>query len=290
MATGSDTLWEQFLKPVVGLFIDEAALRALRDSIDWETEGDRLANPTLIYPDYYKTKNFHGINGGYLTIDAAVTYDPITQYALLPNETWIRQSLIDTIVGQPRHILDLGCGTGSTTLMLKQAFPQADVIGLDLSPYMLVMAARKAKTANLEINWYNGQAEATSFANASFDLVTAALLFHEMPTTVSKAILHEAFRLLNPGGQALILEGNQKTLRQTEWLMDIFEEPYIKAYAAGNLDAWMGAAGFDAVETQEVWWTYQVTSGVKPLPANNSYSQRSQSAEDLDLEGVAVPA
>ncbi|MBC6452761.1 MAG: hypothetical protein GDA43_05755 [Hormoscilla sp. SP5CHS1] len=30
----------------------------------------------------------------------------------------------------------------------------------------------------------------------------------------------------------------------------------------------MGAAGFDAVETREVWWLHQVTSGVKPKVAS----------------------
>ena len=50
-----------------------------------------------------------------------------------PNETWVRQGVIEAIGGQPRRILDLGCGTGSMTMMLKQAFPQAEAIGMDLS-------------------------------------------------------------------------------------------------------------------------------------------------------------
>jgi len=66
----------------------------------------------------------------------------------------------------------------------------------------------------------------------------------------------------------LVGDGNQKNLREAEWITEIFEEPYIKAYVAGNLDAWMGAAGFDAVETREVWWLHQVTSGVKPKVAS----------------------
>jgi ubiquinone/menaquinone biosynthesis C-methylase UbiE len=69
---------------------------------------------------------------------------PVTQYVLPPNETWVRQDAIKTIGGQPRRILDLGCGTGSTTLLLKQTFPEAEVIGLDLSPYLLVMAECRA--------------------------------------------------------------------------------------------------------------------------------------------------
>ena len=186
-----------------------------------------------------------------LNPSAAVTYDSITQYALLPNETWIREELIKAIGGQPRKILDLGCGTGSTTLLLKQAFPDAEVIGLDLSPYMLIMAERKAKEARLDIQWLHRKAEATGFPNGYFDLVTASLLFHETPPIITQQILQECFRLLIPGGQVIILDGNQTTLRNTTWLTEIFEEPYLKDYAEGSMDAWLGAAGFADIRTEE---------------------------------------
>ncbi|NJR66689.1 MAG: class I SAM-dependent methyltransferase, partial [Leptolyngbyaceae cyanobacterium CRU_2_3] len=174
----------------------------------------------------------------------------------------------------PGRILDLGCGTGSMTLLLKQKFPQAEVIGIDFSPYMLAVAHDKAQRAQLQLQFLHGNAEETSFAANSFDLVTAGLLFHETPPEVSRQILRECFRLLKPGGEVLILDGNQTTLRQTDWLTQIFEEPYIKAYANGSLDAWMGSAGFDNIRTDEVWWIHQVTSGVKPLPTSTMEFER----------------
>ncbi len=287
MTVRKDTIFEQFLAPVVWLFVDEKAMRQLSHSIDWETESSRLKRPDLEYPDYYITQNFHGIEGGYLTSGAAVSYDPVTQYALPPNETWIRQELIDEIRTQPRRILDLGCGTGSTTILLKQAFPSAEVIGLDLSPYMLVMAEYKAKQAGLEIQWVHGTAEQTGFASNSFDLVTASLLFHETPTAIAAAIALESFRLLQSGGQFLILDGNQKTLRHTEWLTQVFEEPYIQEYAAGSVDAWMGAAGFGAVQTTDVWLLNQVTSGIKPLPQS---PVESEYGTELEESWVVAPS
>ena len=277
MAVGKDTIFERFLSPLIRLAIDEEALKRLYEGIDWETAGDRYRQPDLVYPEYYSSQNFHGIKGGYLNPSAAVSYDPITQYVLPPHETVVRQGLIDAVRVKPRRIIDLGCGTGSTTLMLKQAFPEAEVVGLDLSPYMLVVAEMKAQKAGLKIEWLHGNAESVAFPDASFDLVAASLLFHETPPAVSRAILRESFRLLKVGGQVAILDGNQKTLRQTEWLADIFEEPYIKSYAAGSLDAWVGAAGFAAVQTHEHWWVNQVTQGVKPLPGE-------------DLEQVPVAA
>jgi ubiquinone/menaquinone biosynthesis C-methylase UbiE len=200
----------------------------------------------------------------------------------------VRQAVIEAIKGQPRRILDLGCGTGSTTLMLKQAFFGAEVIGLDLSPYMLIMADSKTRQAGLEIQWRQGNAESTKFPNASFDVVTASLLFHETPSTVSRSILRECFRLLVPGGQVIILDGNQKSLRHTDWLTEIFEEPYIKDYAIGSVDDWMGTAGFEAVHTEELWLIHQVTRGIKPLPVEDFLTTTLQE-EESDW-GIFVPA
>lgn len=266
MTDQKDTLFDRFLAPIFNLVIDRDAILQYRRSKNWEQESDRFRNPQLDYPDYYRSQNFHGITGGYLTVDAAVTYDPITHYVLPPNEEWVRQGLIEKIRCKPRRILDLGCGTGSTTLLLKQTFPQAEVIGLDLSPYMLVVADDKARHAHSEITWIHGKAEHTPFPDASFDLITASLLFHETPPSISQMILRETFRLLTPGGEVIILDGNQSTLRWADWLTEIFEEPYIKAYAVGDLEDWMQTAGFGAICTDDLWWLHQVTRGLKPVP------------------------
>ncbi len=263
MAVKQDTLWDRFLSPLIGRFLDREQMIKLQHRIDWEGAVAHYQPPEFSYPQYYLSENFHGISGGYLTQTAAVTYDPITQYVLPPYEPWVRQSLVSAIRSRPSRMLDLGCGTGSTTLLLKQAFPQAVVTGLDLSPYMLAVAEDKSRHADLAIEWQQGTAEATPFASASFDLVTASLLFHETPPAISQAILAECYRLLVPGGQVLILDGNQSMLRKLEWLNNVFEEPYIQAYADGNLDAWMGKAGFDAVRTTDVFLINQVTSGIR---------------------------
>ncbi|MGL5059655.1 MAG: methyltransferase type 11, partial [Microcoleus sp.] len=114
----------------------------------------------------------------------------------------------------------------------------------------------------------------------------------------SRAILRESFRLLKVGGQVVILDGNQKTLRQTEWLTEVFEEPYMKSYAVGSVDAWMGAAGFAAVQTQEHWWVHQVTQAVKPLPGQDleqmppgvGYNADRTSDFEGGFEGFPAPA
>lgn len=263
MAAAKDTLFERFLAPIARLLIDEEEMARVHRSIDWPTAVVPLSDPDLVYPEYYTSVAFHGIEKGYLSADAAATYDPITRYALFPYEDWVRQGLIEMIPESPARILDLGCGTGSTTLLLKQWFPQAEVIGLDLSPYMLVMAQRKAQAAQVRIEFIHGAAEETGFEAGSFDLVSASLLFHEMPSRISRAVLAESHRLLRSGGRLVILDGNQRTLRQTPWLTQIFVEPYIGEYAEGNLDAWLGAAGFEQVRSQDHWGLNQISVGLR---------------------------
>lgn len=283
MTTRTDTLWEQFLSPIFSHLIDQEQLKKLKESINWEQERDRLANSNLEYPNYYQSQNFHGIAGGYLTADAAVTYDPITEYFVPPNETWVREDAIKLVKGEPRRILDLGCGTGSTTVLLQEKFPNAQVIGLDLSPYMLIMAERKAKEKGFAIEWCHGKAEDTGLQGESFDLVTASLLFHETPVNISKAIVRESFRLLQGGGQFLLLDGNQNTLRFADWLTNIFEEPYIQEYAQENAETWLENAGFEAIETHTIWGVHQANVAMKPLPLSSPATVREETNEDLPV-------
>lgn len=256
------------MKAVFGMWIGRENLR-LYDTLDWNVANDRHCNAAVPYPDYYTQPAFHGITGGYLTKVAAVTYDPVTAIASPPSESWLRQQLLhavdDSCQQSPQHILDLGCGTGSTSILLKQAFPRATVVGLDLSPYMLLVAEAKAQRAAVEIDWRHGLAEAAGVDANAFDLATASFLFHEMPPTVTQRVLHEAFRLLRPGGQLLALDGSQAKLRHLGWLIRLFREPYSSVYAAGCVDDWLIAAGFEQVKTDALGWIHQLSTGVKPL-------------------------
>ena len=243
------------LRLLVGAIVGKENLK-LYDTVDWND------TPNYPYPEYY-SKNFHGIQGGYLSAIAPITYDAVTRFAAPPNEKKQRQLAISAIKGKPRRILDLGCGTGSSTIMLKQAFPEAEVTGLDLSPQMLTVAQHKAKRLNLTIAWQQGLAEATNFSDREFDLISVAFLFHETPVSISQAVLQECHRLLQPEGQIIILDGNQLRLRHASWLIKLFREPYSQAYAAESVDAWLESTEFTRIETTYVGWISQLTTGFK---------------------------
>lgn len=250
------------LRSVVGIFIGKDNLQ-IYDSCNWQQVKQNSRLSEHHYPKYYVSQDFHGIKGGYLNAIAPVTYDAVTRFATPPNEVKLRQKAIASIQNQPQTILDVGCGTGSSTIMLKQAFPQAQVIGIDASPYMLVMAQNKSTKADLAIDWQQGLAEASNFAEQSFDLISIAFLFHETPVRISQAILQECYRLLKPGGQVVIIDGNQKRLRHTPWLIKLFREPYSKVYSAGNINTWLEEAKFSQIHTQPVGWISQLTTCFK---------------------------
>ena len=244
------------LRLLVGVFIGQENLR-LYDTVDWEDTSDYQ------YPEYYRSKDFHGIKGGYLSAIAPVTYDAVARFAAPPNETKQRQQAIAVIKDKPKHILDLGCGTGSSTLMLKQAFPEAKVTGLDISPQMLTVAQHKGRQVNLTVNWQQGLAEKTNFRDAEFDVISVAFLFHETPVEISQVILQECHRSLKPGGQIIVLDGNQQRLRHTPWLIKLFREPYSQVYAEGNINEWLESTGFVDIETKPVGWISQLSTGLK---------------------------
>ena len=244
---------------LVGLFIGRENLK-LYDRLDWE--DNQFNSKDFSYPEYYQ-KNYHGISGGYLNSIAPVTYDAVTRFAAPPNETRLRKKAIALVKNKPKKILDLGCGTGSSTLMLKKAFPDAEVIGFDVSPYMLLMAEYKGKQANLDIHWQQGLAEATDFDANEFDLVSIAFLFHETPVEISQQILNECWRILKPQGEIIVVDGNQKRLRRTDWLIELFREPYSKVYAAEDINNWLRNAGFSNMETNSAGWISQITTGIK---------------------------
>ena len=78
-------------------------------------------------------------------------------------------SAIDTLDTSPERVLDLGTGTGSVALLVAERFPEADVVGVDVSERMIEQARRKAPE---RVRFERADAQRLPFADASFDLVT----------------------------------------------------------------------------------------------------------------------
>jgi ubiquinone/menaquinone biosynthesis C-methylase UbiE len=105
-----------------------------------------------------------------------------------------------------RCIVDLGCGFGKSTFSLKQKYPRAEVIGVDLAAPGLRLALQRANERGLRIQFRQSDATATGLASGTADLVTSTMLLHELPLKVLPRLFAEAARLLSPGGLLRFLD------------------------------------------------------------------------------------
>lgn len=141
------------------------------------------------------------------------TYDRLL--ALLTREAIWRAELLEALAPKPgERILDVGSGTGSFAILIKQKEPQAVVVGLDPDPAARRIAGVKADTAGVEIEWVEGFArDAAKFGQ--FDKVVSSLVFHQVPIAEKRAGLAAIFKATKPGGRALIADYAE----QRSWLM-----------------------------------------------------------------------
>jgi len=102
------------------------------------------------------------------------------------------------------RVIDLCCGTGDMTLALRRRAGKtgATILGADFSHAMLQRAAQKS--VGMSLRWVEADALNLPFADAQFDLVTAAFGFRNLADY--DAGLREIVRILRPGGECGILD------------------------------------------------------------------------------------
>ncbi|MGW8377534.1 class I SAM-dependent methyltransferase [Streptomyces sp. ODS28] len=112
-------------------------------------------------------------------------------------------------------VIDVGCGTGSTALLLYGIEPGARVIGVDPDPEMLAIARRKAQAAGAEgVDWRAGMGDALEEVvdTGSADTIVSSLVLHQCPVATKRAILASMRETLRPGGKVVIADfGRQRT-------------------------------------------------------------------------------
>jgi len=269
----------------------------------WESDLAQVQTPDLTYPDYYVT-SFHAYEEGNLgwnpalevEVAAHAAHARIWKDAGAAGDARLRQSYHDvlsaTLPIAPTDILDIGCSVGMSTFALQTAFPDAQVKGLDLSPYFLAVAKYRGRegregrgergekvreageaegagamthnsplliqnsslhtshlTPHTSPSWLHAAAESTGLPDASFDLVSACLLFHELPQRAAVNILNEARRLLRLGGHLAIMDMNPQSdifAKMPPYVKTLLKstEPYLDEYFSLDLEGTIAAAGF----------------------------------------------
>ena len=106
-----------------------------------------------------------------------------------------------------KRCLDVGTGTGEIAFhVARTAGAGSTVVGLDLTPKMLELAAKKESELDLpvKIEWREGDALNLDIPDGSFDLVTSGYMLRNV-TDIQKAV-SEMHRVLAPGGKVVVAE------------------------------------------------------------------------------------
>jgi len=116
-----------------------------------------------------------------------------------------RHRLLDLADIQPgQRVLDLGCGTGLLTIMIKQAVPGSNVTGLDGDAEVLRIARNHSLSA--DIHWDHALAFDMPYQKESFDVIVSSFVTHHLTGPDKARTFKEVHRVLGPNGSFFILD------------------------------------------------------------------------------------
>ena len=163
----------------------------------------------------------------------------------VPGKSW--RSLAEALLRllPPMTIADLGAGEGSSALLLA---PRArKIIAVDSSAKMIEfgreLAARHGVT---NIDYRLGDMEEIPIANSEVDLVFFSQSLHH--ALHPDRALHEAARILAPGGRVLILDLAKHKFEEAR---DLYADEWL-GFSESDLESMLQRAGFSAIETSIV--------------------------------------
>jgi SAM-dependent methyltransferase len=227
-------------------------------------------DPDLPMPRYVAAIDHHCMPGSYYTerfpsdVGAAANYDAglfVTTGGALGRYTdgagwglvqWIKDRHPDF---RPRRILDIGCGLGHNVLPIAMAFPEAEVVGVDVAAPMLRYGLARAKSLGVpNVRFVQANAESMpQFADGWFDWIQSTMFLHETSYPALRAIFRENHRLLAAGGLVLHAEQPQYTPAMPlyeqalrDWDAFYNNEPFWTRLHEISLDEYMIGAGFAA--------------------------------------------
>jgi ubiquinone/menaquinone biosynthesis C-methylase UbiE/biotin operon repressor len=156
---------------------------------------------------------------------------------LLPGRTWEGLARAAIRLAPRVRYADLGIGDGMLTLMLAEAAER--VTAVDVSSEMLKQLAARAKQKGFaNIDTVEGDIEDLPLPDASHDVVVLSQALHHARDP--QKALHEAHRVLVPGGTLLVLD---LLAHAEEWVREKLEHVHL-GFTEADLERFIAAAGF----------------------------------------------
>jgi len=132
-------------------------------------------------------------------------YDPLFRWVF--REEAFRRHMIEQASIQPgMRLLDLGCGTATLTILVKQLHPGVDVVGIDGDPNVLAIARAKVWKSGENVTLDQGMVDQLPYADRSFDRILSSLVFHHLNKDSKQRTFQEISRVLRPGGELIIVD------------------------------------------------------------------------------------
>lgn len=103
---------------------------------------------------------------------------------------------------RPGRALDLGCGTGTSSIYLAQHGWQ--VTGVDFSPRAIELARDKARRASVELDLHVGDVSRLDFLRNPFDLILDIGCLHGLDRESRTRYAEQLRRLTRPGSKFLL--------------------------------------------------------------------------------------
>lgn len=259
--------------------------------------GSLTLDADLEVPRYHRLVDIHCMPGGYHTdftaddVANGAVYDrAVYMYAMGrmgPFNSDIGDTTIAYLKAQfpdlaPRRILDIGCTVGHSTLPYADAFPDAEIHGIDVAAPVLRYAHARAANLGKTIHFSQQNGEKTNFPDGHFDLIVSHILVHETSHVAIRNIMREAHRLLSPGG--IIIHAETPPYRD----LDAFDAFMLDWDTRNNNEPFWGASheiepatiaaetGFDAASTFE---------GMQPSAFDEAEARRTKVFQGGDFAG-----